>query len=366
MTKNLKDSFTNISRFDRGEFSKEKNTEGNFSYMNGNRNFFSNTLTSDSTTNVYEPSIVHDEEMRSNLRNEEGYHKGENLHGAEASSWKSEVNSNVEERQSNFNYLNYFSLPLHGTCENSTQTMLTGRDIDDLVAFQTELSAIKEDLLKNSSKDKSEVIKRLFPFLNEDKKMSYALLPSEKLIRRENPLTEKNFVQMKRKNDSELKKKPGFGSFTQNTTHQSHIHIKHKKKTETKRGRKEGVGGISGASGTSVTTENVELIREDISITLEREPSVKTNDSAGVRQKKPVSLSNFLNDVVQDVKQISSSNNISSTAGGQIIIPRKDFHEEFNITEIINDIKNLSRKEISTGGFFGAGANKKVNFLINF
>ena len=146
MSNMIKEPLLNIYRQDKLENPKDKLHEGSF--LNGTSFQYipSTTTTSESTLTM--PSIhlneASDELLKTNGRNEEGYQRSINLKSLEMSSWKSDINSLYGESK---NVLNFFSLPKFGLCERSTQTMLTGRDIEDLEDFQKELSFFRTDLM---------------------------------------------------------------------------------------------------------------------------------------------------------------------------------------------------------------------------
>jgi hypothetical protein len=137
-----------------------------------------------------------------------------------------ETNSN-EKRM----YLNYFSLPKYGLCEKSTQTMLTGRDIEELEALKGEFLSNKNEYVNNLMKNNSEIFKKLLP---------------PEINRNDNF---KNFVGIKRNCDSPIKIRSKKFITTDGAHFKPHIHFKdqHKvRKTKSiKNGRAVNVSNVS-------------------------------------------------------------------------------------------------------------------------
>jgi hypothetical protein len=116
--------------------------------------------------------------------------------------------------------LNYFSLPKYGLCEKSTQTMLTGRDIEELEALKGEFLATKNEYVASLMKNNSDIFKKLQPGIN-----------SENL---------KNFVGIKRNCDSPIKFRSRKFITTDGAHHKPHIHFKDQSKMRKPRTIKNG------------------------------------------------------------------------------------------------------------------------------
>jgi hypothetical protein len=129
-------------------------------------------------------------------------------------------------------YLNYFSLPKYGLCEKSTQTMLTGRDIDELESLRGEFLANKREYVSTLIKNNSEIFKKLHPpEINQSENF-------------------KNFIGIKRNYDSPLNIRSKKFITTQGSSYfKPHIHFKDQPKVRKSRnmdnGRAVNVSNVS-------------------------------------------------------------------------------------------------------------------------
>lgn len=92
---------------------------------------------------------------------------------------------------------NFFSFPKYGLCEQSTQTMLTGNDIEELQYLRKEFSNFQEQFMKDYVKNNLHMIKKMFP---EEKCSKFNSPQSSPLIN--------NFISIKRKTDNQLNLRP--------------------------------------------------------------------------------------------------------------------------------------------------------------
>jgi hypothetical protein len=126
--------------------------------------------------------------------------------------------------------LNYFSLPKYGLCEKSTQTMLTGRDIEELEALKGEFLATKNEYVASLMKNNSDIFKKLQPGINHSDNL-------------------KNFVGIKRNCDSTIKFSSRKYITTDGAHHKPHIHFKDqgkmRKSRTIKNGRAVNVSNVS-------------------------------------------------------------------------------------------------------------------------
>jgi hypothetical protein len=142
---------------------------------------------------------------------------------ASAENTETDLETNTSEKRT---YLNYFSLPKFGLCEKSTQTMLTGRDIDELEALKGEFLANKKEYVSNLMKNNSEIFKKLHPpEINQNENI-------------------KNFVGIKRNCDSEIKIRSRKFITTDGSLFKPHIHFKDQTKIR-KNGRAVNVSNVN-------------------------------------------------------------------------------------------------------------------------
>lgn len=353
MTNDVKDSLMNIRRQDEAMVTKEKNIDLFITHTNGPNRIVSSNIIPNPINNLSNISSIYEVDyVDSKMKTIECYEKIENSKASDVHSHTSDLKSFSGDVK---NYLNFFSLPMYGLCEKSTQTELSGRDIDDLDYFRKELCASSQGLLKNNNKDKTEFIKRLFPFL-DDKKISYSLtLANKNPLQEEVPNTnfEKNFIQIKRKGEGSEKtprNKTSLGNSTPILDLHNHIHIKNKKQNQNvaKRKKKE-----------EIITELTQSSKSDETLSLHRtNPKTKSGETTPfklISKKKSINILNLINEVVDDVKYSNNQKgqpNLSYSeplnGSSDINQHKKDFNDsEFNISEIINDIKKSTRKEIT-------------------
>ena len=355
MTNVVKDSFTNIKRPDEHLQNKEKASEMNITHSYGPNRFVSKIPFQNFLTNSSQSSLNQEVDSidRPNRRIE-GNDKNTSNKESELHSYTTDLNSHYGDAK---NYLNFFSLPMYGICEKSTQTDLTARDIEDLDHFRKEFSSSMYCLMRNDLKDKTDSFKKLFPFL-DDKKISYPFtLAGLNPIRSEipSPKFDKNFIQIKRKNDSDrksFKTKAAFTSSTPNIKTHSHIHLKNNKQIRQKRKKKEEADTYTNSNLPQPSSS-----REDDSSFLQKSISnTKQADSTPfklINTKKSEKNYNSVNEIVENLKY-SNTNPIQSHIdrsldASKMTLGKKDFNDtEFNISEIINDIKNSTRKELNS------------------
>lgn len=198
-------------------------------------------------------------------------------------------------------YIDFFSLPKFGMIEKACQTMLTGREIEDLEHLTKEFLLFKSEFTTSISKGKPEdALKRLFPSL-EDFKLFPKLKDKEVLDGKKEP---QNFICVKRRSGESLpfsnERYPNIKTFKTSTQNGvTHLHFK------------------------------------------------KTH--SGRRRRK-----NDLNSNTSENLTIKSQKNISKFSPEISPCPKKDFEYEDDIAGIINHIKNSSSKQ-----------EKKVNFIEN-
>ena len=363
MSNIVKESYLNISRADRVENPREKTLEGGFLLNAGAKYIPSSNTPNESTLNVSEPSIFHEELNKPNAKSEEDYARSFNHKTLELNSWKSDVNSSYGEIKSQ---ISFFSLPKFGLCEKSTQTNLTGRDIDDLEYFQKEMASYRTDLMAFVFKNKSsETMRRLFPQLDERKLCCEKKEPKGDrdltLSHNEQQSRKENFINIKRANDSELncsrKEKTlvnltnssttsfsGMNSFINNqiqghlqATHglglgNMHHHLHLKTKVHKGGRRKKKVEEDPKFSGKE-ERDNRESKEGS------KEPRVERGDS---KESKESRDSDLVSNLEKQIHEFNPS--VIPTSNASHASSKKDFHDEFDIAGIINDIKNSSRK----------------------
>jgi hypothetical protein len=190
-------------------------------------------------------------------------------------------------------FIDFFSLPKYGMQEQGSQTILTGRDIEDQDYDLKEFRKFKSDFVLSISKGKpEEALKRLFPVLDDLKLFS----KSKDLEISEKKKEAHSFIQIKRTNEKDLPfSNQRFLNIKSFKTHQDnglpHIHLK---KAQT----------------------------------------------AGRRRRKQELLSNSLE------KPSAKSEKVFSEFTTEISVEqKKDFNYEDDIAGIINHIKNSSSKQ---------------------
>ena len=351
MTNYIRDSFSNIRSQEEIDLNINKLRENDITHTNGPNRLISYQSTSNSISFRSQPPLIHEvDKVDVNMKMVERYQENDyskeingNLHPLDLNSFSSDVK----------NYLNFFSLPMYGLCEKSTQTELTGRDIEDLDYFKRELSVSMNCLLKNNQKDKTEFMKKIFPFL-EDKKTSnsltlLALNPLQTEI--PSPNSNKNFIQIKRKSDVEgrsIKSKTSKDATTPNIYPYPHIHLKNKRQNQPRKKKKD-----------ELNTDNIQSSKEEEIFSFQKRNSTsKEGESTPfklISNKKSANMLNLINEVVEDVKYSNSLSNqvteqsFTDAGSTHLCNKKRDFaDQEFNISEIINDIKNSTRKEMNT------------------
>jgi hypothetical protein len=351
MTNYIRDSFSNIRSQEEIDLNINKLRENDITHTNGPNRLISYQSTSNSISFRSQPPLIHEvDKVDVNMKIVERYQENDyskeingNPHPLDLNSFSSDVK----------NYLNFFSLPMYGLCEKSTQTELTGRDIEDLDYFKRELSVSMNCLLKNNQKDKTEFMKKIFPFL-EDKKTSnsltlLALNPLQTEI--PSPNSNKNFIQVKRKSDVEgrsIKSKTSKDATTPNIYPYPHIHLKNKRQNQPRKKKKD-----------DLNSDNIQSSKEEEIFSFQKRNSTsKEGESTPfklISNKKSVNMLNLINEVVEDVKYSNSLSNqvteqsFTDAGSTHLCNKKKDFtDQEFNISEIINDIKNSTRKEMNT------------------
>lgn len=384
MSNILKDSQMNINRSDRVENGREKPTEGGNNLNPGVKNIPRSNSAFESTFNVSEPSIFHDEMNKQNTKSEDDYGKTYNQKPLDLSSLKSELNSSCSEQK---NFINYFSLPKFGICEKASQTNLTGRDIDDLEYFQKELAVFRSDLMAYVFKSKSnDLIRKLFPHLDEKKYLGSGQARERQgdlSLSINEPIRQENFIHIKRATDCELnlnlqsKKEKSFGrsgnfghlgafgnintntnqssSFSEKITENCqkpikpsfqtnpytpqgfpHIHLKTK---QHKGGRKKKkLEDEPMQESSRFSNSNPQFQRENRE---SQESNDQIKEAKQLGETKEMKNVDFLKSLE---KEINSSQPISKSSASVSQSSSKNFNEEFDIAGIINDIKNSSKK----------------------
>jgi len=350
-TNHIRDPISNIRSLEEMDLNIKKTRENDITHTNGPNRFIYAQTTSNSNSFRSQPTLTHEvDKVDVNMKMFDRYQENDYLKEMNCNSHPLDLNSFSSDVK---NYLNFFSLPMYGLCEKSTQTELTGRDIEDLDYFKRELSSSMNCLLKNNQKDKSEFMKKIFPFL-EDKKTSNSLTllglnPLQTEI--PSPNSNKNFIQIKRKSDAEGKSNKSKTSVNPNTPNiypYPHIHLKTKRQNQPRKKKKE-----------EMNTENNQSSKEEEIFSFQKKNSISKEAESTpfkfISNKNSVNMLNLINEVVEDVKYSNSLSNqlteqsFTNVGSTHLNNKKRDFNDqEFNISEIINDIKNSTRKEMNT------------------
>lgn len=208
------------------------------------------------------------------------------------------------------NVFNFFDLPKYGLVEQSTQTMLTGNDIEELQYLRTEFANFQEQFIKDYAKNNLHIIKKMFPESQRSKMNS----PQG------SPLV-KNFINIKRKTENALNLRPKrnvssslFNMFSDRSSNLGQKLI-----------------NVNGSPSTGFSNKN------ESSQLKVRQKKIKENKSAeeiGLISSRSVpEIPNFSLDSLESVK-----------------IHSKPSLDDINISEMINNIKNSAT---------GTGAKKE-------
>lgn len=292
MINNLQDKITNISKLNLGVnkqemvFSsgvKHSYQLNSFTSVLENKNILGGSIDKNNPSSIDEENIYRE--------------KSENGH---TNYYQSDILSQSESAKNSKNevyHINYESLPKYGLCEKAIQTMLTARDIDDL-----------EYVMKEFNKDKDSFTSNFVKMTN-----SFLFNASEKLKSKvESSKTDhtfqKNFIQIKRKSDVDLqpvKQKSKLGSKHNSNYNFPHMHVKQKIKEKFEKRKNKLKKDLD-------VSNNVNKIKKR-----------KQKDEAKEKVKSETNSSVIFTSEVTSIKQTN-----------------KEFQDEFNIAQIINEIKS--------------------------
>lgn len=210
----------------------------------------------------------------------------------------SEMSLNKSGSSNLVNSFNVSNLPRYGIKEQSTQTMLTARDIECLEYVNKEFLERKEEFMKTFLITHKEILRKMF----EDEKMTYANTEDQK--------NSEKFLQKLRNSSSPIK-------------------YLNKKK-------------INKKDKTSLDDEYPKI--KKIKIHKGRKPKDRENFDLGLNGDYLVNDMSTSDLVLGKEQLVSNLFDIKEPLNVQKKI--KSLNEEFNIKDMINDIKNGGNKDV--------------------
>lgn len=339
MNKHLSDTNNNIGRIDRGQSMMDKYTDLYNIFQQWNNSSLTNTLASNfisSNHDILVSPSFQEEKIKDNIIHNQSSSKILNSPIEEINSCKSDVNSYSKELK---HYINFNSVPTYGISEKATQTLITGRELDDLEHIKNELKNNREKFIFNMVKGNPEVAKHMLIYvkkIEEDKKIhNITNLVSDSTDDFEK-MPSRNFINIKRKSDNILiptesfrTKKRNNSIYLPHSDKETHIHIK--------TGPRKKIIGVDENEKTQIEDHYDHPIKK------------KCGKKPAIAKNTKINQNNF-NISNSNTNELWLNNNNSNQIDGyklcSTVMNRNDIND-LNISDIINNIKNTIKQEES-------------------